>query len=97
MKILFNVKARRIAFVLSLALLLAVATTAGNVWHHHSSTTAESTCPICHLGHQAAQQPVVTQSAPVFLAVGPQTPVAEPVLHVGPVVSAIPGRAPPSL
>ncbi|HEV2420390.1 MAG TPA: hypothetical protein VGS59_01665 [Candidatus Acidoferrales bacterium] len=90
-------KARRIVFALSLALLLAVATTAGSVWHHHNSTTAESTCPICHLGHQPAQQPIVTQSAPVLLAVGPQTPLADPVLHAGPVVPVVPGRAPPSL
>jgi len=97
MKVLFNMKARRIGFALLLALLLAVATGAGSVWHHHNSTTAESTCPICHLGHQAAQQPIVSQSAPVFLAVGPQTPLAEPLLHAGPVVSAVPSRAPPSL
>lgn len=97
MKVLFNMKARRIIFALSLALLLAIATTAGSVWHHHNSKTAESTCPICHMGHQTAQQPVVSQSAPVLLAVGPQTPVAEPVLHIGPVVSVAPSRAPPSL
>ncbi|MFZ0640378.1 MAG: hypothetical protein WA020_11215 [Candidatus Acidiferrales bacterium] len=97
MKVLLNSKTRRTIFAISLALLLAMATTAGSVWHHHASNTAESTCPICHLGHQAAQQPVVVQSAPVLFAVASQSPVAEPVLRAAPVPSRLATRAPPSL
>ncbi|MGC1105425.1 MAG: hypothetical protein WA876_02715 [Candidatus Acidiferrales bacterium] len=97
MKVLLNTKARRIIFAISLALLLVMATTAGSVWHHHASATAESTCPICHLGHQAAEQPVVIQSAPVLFAVASQSPVSDPVLRVGPVLSILATRAPPSL
>lgn len=90
-------KTRRIIFALLLGLLLAVATSAGNIWHHHSSASAESSCPICHLGHQAAEQPVVVKAAPVLSAVGSQTPVPEPVLQAGPDVSVLASRAPPSL
>ncbi len=97
MEVLVNLKTRRAIFALSLALLLAMATTAGSVWHHHASTTAESTCPICHLGHQAAQQPVVKQPAPVLFAVASQSSAPDPVLRAGPVLSRLATRAPPSL
>lgn len=90
-------KTRRIIFALLLGLLLVVATSAGNIWHHHNSATAESNCPICHLGHQAAEQPTVIQAAPVLFAVGSQTPVPEPALQAGPDVSVLASRAPPSL
>lgn len=96
-KVLLNRKARRIIFTISLALLLVMATTAGSVWHHHASNTAESTCPICHLGHQAAQQPVVMPSAPALFVVASQSPVLGPVLRATPVLSSLATRAPPSL
>jgi hypothetical protein len=97
MNILGNRKTRLILFVLSLALMLAMATTAGNVWHHHATTAAESTCPICHLGHQPAQQAVVKQSAPVMLAEGSGPFVPEPLYHAAPIFSRLATRAPPSL
>lgn len=97
MKVLSNPKARRVVFVVSLALLLVMATTAGSVWHHHASTAAESTCPICHLGHQAAEQPVVAQIAQELFVVGPQSIVSDPVLRARPVSSTLATRAPPSL
>jgi len=97
MRILGNRKTRLILFALSLALMLAVATTAGNVWHHHATTAAESTCPICHLGHQPAQQSVVMQSAPVMLAEGSGPFVPEPLFHAAPIFSRLATRAPPSL
>jgi len=97
MRILGNKKTRLILFALSLALMLAVATTAGNVWHHHATTASESTCPICHLGHQPAQQSVVKQSAPVMLADGSGPFVPEPLFRPGPIFSRLATRAPPSL
>lgn len=90
-------KARRIIFALTMALLLLVATSAGNVWHHHKSSAAESNCPICHLGHQAAEQPVVIKAAPVLFAIGPQLPLPDPVVEFAPAVSTLASRAPPSL
>lgn len=89
--------APRILFTILLALLFVTATTAGSLWHHHSSSVAESTCPICHLGHQAAEQPVVIKAAPVLSAVGPQLPLADPVVEFAPSVSRLASRAPPSL
>ncbi|HKV28348.1 MAG TPA: hypothetical protein VJN90_08785 [Candidatus Acidoferrales bacterium] len=97
MRTLGNRKTRLILFALSLALLLATATTAGNVWHHHATTFAESTCPICHLGHQPIQQPVVKQSGPVMLAEDSGPSVAEPLFRSAPIFSHLATRAPPSL
>jgi hypothetical protein len=97
MKISGNRKTRLILFVLSLALMLAMATTAGNVWHHHATTAAESTCSICHLGHQPVQQSVVRQSAPVMLAEGSGPSSPEPLFQAPPIFSRLATRAPPSL
>jgi hypothetical protein len=97
MSILGSRKTRLILFVLSLALMLAMATTAGNVWHHHATTAAESTCSICHLGHQPVQQSVVRQSAPVMRAEGSGPFVPEPLFHATPIFSRLATRAPPSL
>lgn len=97
MKVLLHTKTRRVVFFISLALLLVMATTAGSVWHHHASTSAESSCPICHLGHQAAEQPVVMQSLPALFAVASQLTVPDPVLRAGPVLRRLATRAPPSL
>jgi hypothetical protein len=90
-------KTRRIVFVILLAMLLVTAATAGNVWHHHATATAESTCPICHWAHLTAHQPAVTQSDPSFLVARSETPLFEPLFTEGSMISRLATRAPPSL
>jgi hypothetical protein len=90
-------KIRPALFVALLAFVLIMAATAGAVWHHHSSAAAESSCAICHLGHQAFQQPAVIQSAPVFFAVGLGPVFTEPLFLPELFTSRAATRAPPSL
>lgn len=97
MSILRNVKTRRIIFALFLAVLLVMATTAGSVWHHHSSVTASSSCPICHLSHQTAQQPILIHSGSPLWAIASNPILADPLFIETPVTSQFATRAPPSL
>ena len=97
MSILRNIKTRRIIFALLLAVLLVTATTAGSVWHHHNSVTASSSCPICHLSHQTAQQPIVIHSGSPLWAIASKPVLADPLFTENPVNSQSPTRAPPSL
>ncbi len=97
MSILRNVKTRRIIFAVFLAVLLVTATTAGSVWHHHNSVTAGSSCPICHLSHQTAQQSIVIHSDSPLWAVASKPPLADPLFIENPVTSQPASRAPPSL
>jgi hypothetical protein len=77
-------KTRLVLLVALMATFLVVAARAGSVWHHHATSAAETSCVICHLGHQPFQHPAVIQSAPVLLAIGPGPLVAEPVLRPEP-------------
>ncbi|MFZ0213658.1 MAG: hypothetical protein WBE20_13855 [Candidatus Acidiferrales bacterium] len=89
-------KIRRIFFAVLLALLLLVATTAGNIWHHHADASSESTCALCHLGHQPAQQPAVVRSALMLVAIGSSAVLADPISPLSPVGPRLAARAPPS-
>ena len=97
MSILRNVKTRRIIFALFLAVLLVTATTAGSVWHHHNSIAASSSCPICHLSHQTAQQPVMLHSGAPLWAVASRAILPDPLFLESRVPSQDSTRAPPSL
>jgi hypothetical protein len=90
-------KTRLVLPVAVMATFLVVVATAGTVWHHHATAAAESSCVICHLGHQPFQHPIVIQAAPVLLAIGPGPSVGEPVFLPEPVASRSATRAPPAL
>lgn len=89
-------KTRLAVFVAVLAVSLAVAVTMGCVWHHHATASAETSCPICHLGHQSFQQPAVIQTAPTLVQAGPGPVFLEPLFLPGPVSSRALTRAPPA-
>ena len=61
--------------VLPMAVLaLVLGTTLGMVWHHHAASSSDSSCPICHISHQAIDTPTATVSlaAPVPTGAGPE-------------------------
>jgi hypothetical protein len=83
-------------FAVLMAVLLVFCATAGAVWHHHSSSTAETACPICHLGHQPYQHSVTSQSTPVLSVSGSKPVPEEQCLVPGLFSRRISVRAPPS-
>ncbi|HEV2299189.1 MAG TPA: hypothetical protein VGR72_11810 [Candidatus Acidoferrales bacterium] len=90
-------KTRLAVFVAVVAMLLVVAATTGCVWHHHATASAETSCPVCHLGHQSFQQPAVIQTAPTLIQAGPGPVLLDPLFVRGPVSSRAPTRAPPAV
>jgi hypothetical protein len=94
---LLHRKTRLAVIVAALAVLLVMAVTTGAVWHHHATAAAETSCPICHLGHQTFQQPIVIQPAPQTPQAGPGPVLAQPLFVRGPVSSYAATRAPPSI
>lgn len=86
----------RAVLVAALAMLLLVAATIGSVWHHHATAAAETSCPICHLGHQSFQQPAIIQTTPTLAQAGPGPVILEPLFLPGPITSRAPTRAPPA-
>jgi len=97
MNVLLKTKTRRIAFVLLLSLVFVSATTLGSVWHHHSSPAAESSCPICHMSHQTAQQQTAVSTLPSVSATFAQPVFVEILFPDVSVSSHLTTRAPPSL
>lgn len=85
---------RCVVLALLLMALLAIATTAVNVWHHHTDNT-ESTCPICHLSHQPMERSVPADRAPALALLGAQPEPREPELAPAPATPRKPARAPP--
>ncbi|HEX3967522.1 MAG TPA: hypothetical protein VHW70_06115 [Edaphobacter sp.] len=51
-------------------IVLLVGTTVGEVWHHHANFSP-STCPICHVSHQAIEPPVSGARAMTLIPSGP--------------------------
>ena len=81
---------------LALLSLLVFATVVSSGWHDHDSAN-DSHCPYCHLGHQAAAQPEISQRVAV-LSLLASLPLPEDFVPVAsPVFSHTPSRAPPSL
>lgn len=97
MTVLLNTKRRRIVFALLFALMFFSATTLGSVWHHHSSPAAASSCPICHMSHQTAQQQAAVRTAPCVFATFAQPVYLEILFPDVPIFSQLATRAPPSL
>jgi hypothetical protein len=83
-------------FILFTALIaLWVGITAGNVWHHHLSSS-DANCPICHLSHQPVDQPLSASRVPVLTPVGMQLELLDYDFVSIPSPHRIPARAPPA-
>ena len=66
---------RRLIVPVALLLLLVVGMTLCNVLHHHAGST-DANCSICHLNHQAIDQPLPADSTtakPIMAALGSTT------------------------
>jgi hypothetical protein len=79
---------------LALLALLIFATLVISGWHHHDSAN-EAHCPYCHLGHQAAVQPEISQCATKLLAVACLPLPEDFAPAASPIFSLTPSRAPP--
>jgi hypothetical protein len=96
MEILTGRKTRLILFVAALAFLLVFATTAGHVWHHHTSAESAANCPFCHLGHQTPQPTANAQVVTTFLTVGSTSCFEKLANFSSPYFPHFSSRAPPA-
>jgi hypothetical protein len=87
---------RRLIVPVTLLLLLVVGMTLCNVSHHHAGSS-DANCSICHLSHQAIDQPLPVASTRILAQVGVQSDLQEPGFTPSPLKSRLPARAPPSL
>ena len=85
---------RYLVVPVALLALLLVGMTLGSVWHHHTGSS-ESTCPICHLGHQPMDRPIAADQAPSLELVAPTPEPRDTGVAPAPVVGPLPARAPP--
>jgi hypothetical protein len=81
---------------LVLLALLLIATTLGDVWHHHSNSTSEDNCPICHLNHQPMERPLASHRSPTLIPTGPGPETFDYESAPNPTVVRVPARAPPT-
>jgi hypothetical protein len=86
---------RRLIVPVTLLLLLVVGMTLCNLSHHHAGST-DANCSICHLNHQAIDQPLPADSTPALAHVGGQTDPQEPGFTPSPIKPRLPARAPPT-
>lgn len=86
---------RRLIVPVTLLLLLVVGMTLCNLSHHHAGST-DANCSICHLSHQAIDQPLPADSTPALAQVGGQTDSQEPGFTPNPIKPRLPARAPPT-
>jgi hypothetical protein len=84
------------ALVAMLAVWLLVAVTAGNICHHHTAGS-ESTCSICHFGHQPAQPQAASQRVAVLVIFDGGMIPGNPETPAGPALPRSPSRAPPAV
>ena len=82
--------------VVPVALLsLLVLATLGCVWHNHA-TSSGTNCSICHLNHQALEQPTDALRGPALALISVAPDPREASFIFGPEILRIPARAPPS-
>ncbi|HEY0703563.1 MAG TPA: hypothetical protein VGD60_12425 [Candidatus Acidoferrales bacterium] len=81
---------------MTLLLLLVVGMTLCNVSHHHAGSS-DANCSICHLSHQAIDQPLPAASTRTLAQVGVQFDLQEPGFTPNPLKPRLPARAPPSV
>jgi hypothetical protein len=86
----------RCALVAMLAAWLLVAVTAGSICHHHTAGS-ESTCSICHFGHQPAQPQVASQRVALLVIFDGGMIPNNTETPTGPALPRSPSRAPPAV
>jgi hypothetical protein len=87
---------RRLIVPIVLLLLLVVGMTLCNVSHHHAGSS-DANCSICHLNHQAIDQPLPAADTRILAQVGVYSDLQEPGFIPNPLKPRLPARAPPSL
>ena len=81
--------------VLPIALIMLVlGITVGEASHHHASFST-STCPICHVSHQAVEPPVASASTAVLVPSGPGPEPERYLFLANRATRHIAARAPP--
>ena len=86
---------RRLIVPVTLLLLLVVGMTLCNVSHHHAGST-DANCSICHLSHQAIDQPLPADSTTALAQIGVYSDPQEPGFTPSPIKPRLPARAPPT-
>jgi hypothetical protein len=86
---------RRFAVPVVLLLLLVVGMTLCNVSHHHTGSS-DTNCSICHVNHQAVDQPILNDSSTTLAETGASFEPQEPGFAPSPLAPRLPGRAPPT-
>jgi hypothetical protein len=86
---------RRLIVPIALLLLLVVGMTLCNVSHHHTGSS-DANCSICHLSHQAIDQPILNNSTTTLAQTGVNFEAREPGFAPSPIEPRLPGRAPPT-
>jgi len=90
-----NLTSNRYLIPVALLGLALVVMTIGMACHHHAGISDDSTCSICHLGHQPMDRPMGISHAPTFVALAPAAEPREIQLAPNPVFRRVPARAPP--
>ncbi|MEO6805396.1 MAG: hypothetical protein ABI286_09765 [Edaphobacter sp.] len=84
---------RQVLAIVLVALLLG--TMVGEIGHHHANYSA-TTCPICHVSHQAIEPPVADARAMVLVPMGPGPEPQRYHFIPSPAARHIAARAPPA-
>jgi hypothetical protein len=87
---------RRLIVPITLLLLLVVGMTLCNVSHHHNGST-DTNCSICHLSHQAIDQPILNDRTTTLAQTGVSFEPQEAGFAPSPLQPRLPARAPPTV
>jgi hypothetical protein len=79
----------------TLLLLLVVGMTLCNVSHHHTGSS-DTNCSICHLSHQAIDQPILNDGPTALAQSGVSFEPPESGFAPSPLKPRLPARAPPT-
>lgn len=86
---------RHLIVPITLLLLLVVGMTLCNVSHHHTGSS-DANCSICHLSHQAIDQPILNDSTTTLAQTGVSFEPQEAGFAPSPLKPRLPARAPPT-
>jgi hypothetical protein len=85
----------RLIVPVTLLLLLVAGMTLCNLSHHHAGST-DTNCSICHLSHQAIDQPIPNDSTTTLAQTGVSFEPQEAGFAPSPLQPRLPARAPPT-
>jgi hypothetical protein len=86
---------RRLVVPVTLLLLLVMGMTLCNLSHHHTGSR-DANCSICHLSHQAVDQPIQNDSSTTLAQTGVRLEPQEADFAPAPIAPRLPARAPPT-